>query len=53
MKSERRSFGIAPIIITLFVALRVPIQAPTAIQLFLPGGAEAIGEWEWEMGREE
>src|SRR5262245_59976377 len=39
MRAERLSFGIAPIIVVLLVCLGVSAQAPTAIQLFLPGGA--------------
>lgn len=39
MQAEKRYSGIAPIIITLLASLGVSAQAPTAIQLFLPGGA--------------
>jgi len=39
MRAERRFLGIAPIILTLLVELGVSAQAPTTVQLFLPGGA--------------
>ena len=39
MRAERLSFGIGPIIVALLAWSGVSAQAPTAIQLFLPGGA--------------
>jgi hypothetical protein len=39
MRADRRHLGIATIIITLMAAMGSSVQAPTVIQLFLPGGA--------------
>jgi tetratricopeptide (TPR) repeat protein len=36
--SRKPGFGFAPIVITLFATLAISAQAPSTIQLFLPGG---------------
>jgi len=53
MRAERRHFDIAPIIIALWAALGVSAQAPTAIQLFLPGGALPTREIRFTLTRED
>src|SRR5215470_11472509 len=53
MRAERRYFDIAPIIIALWAALGVSAQAPTAIQLFLPGGALPTREIRFTLTRDD
>ena len=53
MRGERRYYDIAPIIMMILAAIGASVQAPRAIQLFLPGGALPSREIRFTLTRED